>query len=284
MPRKVADLVKEIPLLQEKLGIAILSAKELREMGAKELRGFEKKLLKEIEEAPLVPPAVPRRRKLKKSGAAPVVSSEEAKVLEQTESAFLPAAIAESTKKLVTGAKAAPSTLKAAEDAVEGVGIKVIKKAKAPRKPSAKVDVAKIVREVESETKLLEAEKKGLLKDKGAKQKARDIRFAKAGTEETAEMQVKEGASKAKALLGKVKEKVVEKVAERKKRVRKVAEQKAMAAVPHAEKKPRKTPLRTHKIPVESVVAPALGHPSTPKVPKYSAGVDRELSRVGISV
>jgi len=280
MPRKVADLVKEIPLLQEKLGIAILSAKELREMGAKELRGFEKKLLKEIEEAPLVPPAVPRRRKLKKSGAAPVVSSEEAKVLEQTESAFLPAAIAESTKKLVTGAKAAPSTLKAAEDAVEGVGIKVIKKAKAPRKPSAKVDVAKIVREVESETKLLEAEKKGLLKDKGAKQKARDIRFAKAGTEETAEMQVKEGASKAKALLGKVKEKV----AERKKRVRKVAEQKAMAAVPHAEKKPRKTPLRTHKIPVESVVAPALGHPSTPKVPKYSAGVDRELSRVGISV
>ena len=305
MPRKVKDLVKELPELLEKLGKPHQTADELRAMGAKELRKLEKDLKaeeKEIDDAAEAAAvhkhlaslpagkakvsALVAAAKAKKGKKADLVSAEEAKVLDQTESAFLPGAVVESTKKLVTGAKPAPSTREKAEKALEEVGITVVRKAKAQKKPVAKVDVQKVVREVESEMKLLEAEKKGLLKSKEAKQKARDIRFAKASSEEAAEMNVKEGAAKAKALLGKVKEAVVHKVAERKKRVHKVKQEEALA--PHAEKKPRKTALRTHKIPVDAPVVPVLGHPHVPKVHpvahKYDRGVDRELMRIGISV
>jgi hypothetical protein len=62
-----------------------------------------------------------------------------------------------------------------------------------------------------------------------------------------------------------------------------------MDGATHPEKKPRKTPLRTHKIAAEAApVVPALGHPRDVVVHKvhhkYPSGMDRELLRIGIVV
>ena len=269
---------------------------KLKEMTIKEIRALEKRLLKEEKEeeeghlaetahlpVPVKEAEAPKRRR-KLIRKKPVVSTEEAKVLDQTTSAFLPAAIAESTRELVVAAPRTLSNLPKAEVAVASVGIQSDKKGRPKKaKDVEKEKVAKEVKRAEAEIKVLEAEKKGLLKSKEAKQKARDIRFALASSEEGAEMNVKEGAMKTKALLGKVKGEVVEKVKARREKAHKVAEEKV-----HGEKKPRKAALRTHKMPVEAVVPPALGKPHVPAVPKQHshslAAAVKQLGRVGISV
>ncbi len=287
MPRKVADLVKELPEMLKKVGRDEMSAKELREMGAKQLRALERELMKEEKEMEAVPVGAAKVKEMiaKHKAKKAMVSSEEAKVLEQTDSAFLPEAIAASTKKLVVPPPAAKDTRAKAEKALEEVGISVVKRGRKPKVESsatvAKKEVAKALKEAESDVKLLEAEKKGLLKSGAAKAKARELRFEKSKSKEGAEMAVKEGAAKAKWLLGKVKGEVVAKVRARK--------EKAVKAVPEGLMSPkRKASLRTHQVATETIVPPALGHPKAPAVPKakhmHGAAVERELMRVGISV
>jgi hypothetical protein len=313
MPRKVADLVRDVPELLKKLSYPPKTAKELRAMGAKELRKLEIRLLKEEEEeeegllaetahlplpsaklkkaaaaaaaaAAEAPAAAPKRRKLRKG---PLVTAEEAKVLDQTTSAFLPEAIAASTQALALPAPRPISTLPKAEVAVASVGIQATKASRPKKaKDAVKEKVGKEVKEAEATMKILEAEKKGLLKSKEAKAKARELRYAQAMSEEGAEMNVKEGAMKAKALLGKVKEKVVGAARKRKAKAEKPIDEKALP--PGLMSPRRKTPLRSHTIAVESVTPPALGHPQSPAVPKQhshslSAAV-KQLGRVGISL
>ncbi len=274
----VAELRKIVPELEVKLGISTMEAavEKAKGMGKKALGALRAELLM-MTQVPAAGGAGGPAKKKK-----PIVSAEEAKVLEQTDSAFLPEAIAASTKKLVSSPPRAKDTRAKAEAALEEVGISVVKRARKPKAESAakeKQEVAKALKEVESDVKLLEAEKKGLLKSGVAKAKARELRFSKAASEEGAEMMVKEGAAKAKGLLGKVKGEVVGKVKARKEKA-----VKAVKAVPAG----RKTALRTHKVAVEEVVPPALGHPKAPAVPKakhmHGAAVERELMRVGISV